>query len=152
MVFGSEPGVYVLHAKRDGRLPSDLERLRRFRLKKSAHRPENIRFQQTNIGQVAVQLPVIQAIPHHKLIRQIKAFVLYRNGDQPPPLFVEQGANLEAGRLAGAEIFQQTIQRQTRIDHTGRNGSFVIIQITVISTSGARRNLRHVKDFSLWSK
>jgi hypothetical protein len=30
--------------------------------------------------------------------------------------------------------------------------SLVIIQVVIISTSGARRNLRHAKDFSLWSK
>ena len=78
----------------------------------------NLRFENANVGQIAVQFGVIEAVADHEFVGDVEAQVVdaERHRGVAPGRFVEEGADAHAGRLALAELGVQVGQGQAAVD------------------------------------
>ena len=83
----------------------------------------NLRFEDSDVREVAVQLGVIETIADHEFIGYIEAQVIDAEGDcgVTSCRFVEQGTDAHAGRLALGELRMQIGQRQAAVDNVFDN-------------------------------
>src|SRR2546428_631938 len=74
---------------------------------------DHLRLEDPDKGQIAIQLPVVQPVAHDEFVWDLKPAILNRQRVHDAPRgFVEQRADVQAGRIAGSQRAQQIIGGQ----------------------------------------
>src|SRR3954463_1770657 len=72
--------------------------------------------QRSDVRQVAEPLVVIEAVADGEAVGDLEADIPRREVHLPALGFGEQRAHLEARRIAGAEVAQEVLEREPRVD------------------------------------
>src|SRR3954453_20888554 len=72
--------------------------------------------QRGDVREVAVALPDVEAVADGELVGDLEADVARRQLDLAAVRLGQQGADLQRGGLARAQVAQQVLQRQARVD------------------------------------
>src|SRR4029079_14548828 len=76
----------------------------------------DVRSEGADVAQVAVALAVVEAVADHELVGDVPAHVLDLDRHLQGFGLAEEGADLHAGRLAGAQVAGQPAQGQAGVD------------------------------------
>src|SRR3989441_11898567 len=78
---------------------------------------DHLRLEDPDKGQIAIQLPVVQPVAHDEFVWDLKPAILNRQRVHDAPRgFVEQRADVQAGRIACSQRAQQIIGGEAGVD------------------------------------
>ena len=71
--------------------------------------------------QVAIQLPVVHTVTHHKYVRNVKASEVDGKGDNATNGAIEQGADIDAFRVSSFQMPDQVTDGEASVDNVLNN-------------------------------